>query len=389
MSAVSFLGQPIGFIGLGSMGMSICNRMLCAGYCVKACEIRQEAIEMLRKTGATVVDTPAKTAEGVNMLVICVFTHAQAEAVLFGDPDSEHNKVGALTTLPVGATVVVHTTLLPDQAVAFEKRLKKTGHLYLDAPIVGGKIGHDAGTLTIVAAGVDEAFDAVEDPMRQVGERFFRCSNAAGAASSVKMIDSMLVGIHTVAAAEAITFAAKCGVSPALVHEALSGGLSDSTIFQKWVPTMIASNFDGPGQSGMHAVKKDLSIALEAANMFSYPMPMTALAQQQFIGGSVRTGAARRGICCGSYSTVSPCCGRVCKFETETLPCLSSRHCPKPEPGRRPWSSSTSASARSAWPARPRARAARRATRCWRRRGCERASSSTVRRSGCCSRASS
>ena len=92
--------MPIGFIGLGSMGMSICNRMLCAGYMVKvrppartqaskgadrrkltapmtprgggraqACEIRQEAIEMLRKTGASIVDSPSRAAEGVNLLV--------------------------------------------------------------------------------------------------------------------------------------------------------------------------------------------------------------------------------------------------------------------------------------------------------------------------------
>ena len=138
-----FLGQPIGFIGLGSMGMSICNRMLCAGYRVKACEIRKEAIEALQQTGASVVDTPPKAAEGVQLLVICVFTHAQAEAVLFGDAESEHNKIGAISSLPAGATVAVHTTLLPDQAAAFEKRLRKTGHMYLDAPIVGGKMADD------------------------------------------------------------------------------------------------------------------------------------------------------------------------------------------------------------------------------------------------------
>jgi 3-hydroxyisobutyrate dehydrogenase len=289
-----FLGQPIGFIGLGSMGMSICNRMLCAGYRVKACEIRKEAIEALQQTGASVVDTPPKAAEGVQLLVICVFTHTQAEAVLFGDAESEHNKIGAISSLPAGATVAVHTTLLPDQAAAFEKRLRKTGHLYLDAPIVGGKMADDTGGLTIVASGVDEAFDAAEDPLRQVGERFFRCGNTAGSASSVKMIDSMLTAIHTVAAAEAITFAAKCGVSPTLVHEALGHGMANSMVFQKWVPHMLADDFESPGQSGMHAVKKDLSMALEAANMFSYPMPMTALALQQFLGGSALS-ETRRG----------------------------------------------------------------------------------------------
>ena len=167
---------------------------------------------------------PAEAAVDVALLIICVFTNAQAEDVLFGNSDS--GEAGAVTQLRAGATVCLHTTVSPDQASSFAARLEKTDHHFLDAPIIGGKIGADTGTLTIVASGDDVAIEAATNPLRQVGERFFRCGNNAGAASAVKMIDSMLVGIHTVAAAEAITFAVRTLATACFFGALLSAALS-------------------------------------------------------------------------------------------------------------------------------------------------------------------
>lgn len=234
--------------------------------------------------GAEVCETPCQAADGVSLVIVCVFTGAQVEDVLFGNADS--GEAGLVTTLPRHGTVCLHTTVSPDEASKFAIRLHKTDHYFLDAPIIGGKVGADTGTLTIVASGDDAAIEAATNPLRQVGERFFRCGDRAGAASAVKMIDTMLIGIHTVAAAEAITFAAKVGCSPVLVHEALQHGMGNSRVFEKWVPTMIEGDGSAMGKNGMASMKKDLSIVLEAAKEFSYPMPMAALALQQFCGSS-------------------------------------------------------------------------------------------------------
>ncbi len=280
----TLLGGTVGIVGLGNIGLCVCKRLICAGFRVKTCEIKEETRAMLVKMGAEVVSNPAEAAKDVALLIVSVFTNAQVEDVLFGNADS--GEAGAITELPAGATVCLHTTVSPDQASAFAARLEKTDHHFLDAPIIGGKVGADTGTLTIVASGDDVAIEASTNPLRQVGERFFRCGTAAGAASAVKMIDSMLVGIHTVAAAEAITFAAKCGASPTQVHQALQHGMGNSRVFEKWVPAMMNSDFESMGKTGMAAMKKDLSIVLESAKEFSYPMPMTALALQQFCGST-------------------------------------------------------------------------------------------------------
>ena len=281
---VTLLGGTVGIVGLGNIGLCVCKRLICAGFRVKTCEIKEENRAMLVKMGAEVVSNPAEAASDVGLLIVSVFTNAQVEDVLFGNADS--GEAGAITKLPAGATVCLHTTVSPDQASSFAARLEKTNHHFLDAPIIGGKLGADTGTLTIVASGDDVAIEAATNPLRQVGERFFRCGTAAGAASAVKMIDSMLVGIHTVAAAEAITFAAKCGASPTLVHKALQHGMGNSRVFEKWVPAMMNNDFESMGKTGTAAMKKDLSIVLESAKEFSYPMPMTALALQQFCGST-------------------------------------------------------------------------------------------------------
>ena len=206
-SSDPLLGGSIGLIGLGNIGACVCKRLICAGYRVKVCEIREEARVMLAKMGADVVSNPAEAGADVPLLIVCVFTFAQVEDVLFGNPDS--GEAGAITRLPPGATVCPHHRLagpghllrhapredrppLPRRAHHRRQGRRRHGHAHHRRE---RRRRRDRGGLT--------------NPLRQVGERFFRCGTTAGAASSVKMIDSMLVGIHTVAAAEAIVFAVR------------------------------------------------------------------------------------------------------------------------------------------------------------------------------------
>ena len=157
---VTLLGGTVGIVGLGNIGLCVCKRLICAGFRVKTCEIKEETRAMLVKMGAEVVSNPAEAASDVGLLIVSVFTNAQVEDVLFGNADS--GEAGAITKLPAGATVCLHTTVSPDQASSFAARLEKTNHHFLDAPIIGGKLGADTGTLTIVASGDDVAIEAAD-----------------------------------------------------------------------------------------------------------------------------------------------------------------------------------------------------------------------------------
>jgi 3-hydroxyisobutyrate dehydrogenase len=184
-------------------------------------------------------------------------------------------------SLPKGATVVLHTTGRPEDAVRFEARLAETGHLMVDAPVTGGKAGADAGTLTVIASGSDEALAAAEAAFKAMSTTIYRIGDRAGAASTVKMINQLLVGVHGVAMAEALALATRAGADPKVVYDVITHGVGNSVVFERLVPFVLARDFEPRGATEI--LVKDLGIVLEAAKEFSLPLPLAAAALQQYM----------------------------------------------------------------------------------------------------------
>jgi len=268
---------PVGFIGLGAMGDGMSKNLLKAGYAVRGYDIVDARVARLAAAGGTAAADPAQAAAGAALLFVVVFTAEQAEAVLFGEN-------GAVAALAPGATVVMHTTVAPETAGAFETRLQAGGYRYLDAPVTGGKSGADAGTLTVIAAGSEAAFAATEDALAAMGERIYRVGASAGMGSTVKMINQLLCGIHVAAAAEGIALAARAGADPRLVYEVITHGAGNSLMFETRVPNILARDFDPRGVVGIFA--KDLGIVLDAGRHLRFPLPMAAAAHQQFLAAA-------------------------------------------------------------------------------------------------------
>ena len=250
-------GTRVGFIGLGAMGAGMSRQLLAAGFDVHGYDVQSEPVAELGAAGGVAAATPAEAADGASLLFVVVFTAAQAEQVLFG----EH---GAATTLVAGATVVNHATTSPEQAKGLESRCAAAGFLFVDAPVTGGKSGADEGTLTVIASGSEAAMAAAQPALQAMSRRVYNCGSSAGAGSTVKMANQMLVGVHAVAAAEAISLARKGGADPAVVHEVLTNGHGNSLVWEQWVPKMLEGDFEGMGKTGLAIMRKDLGIATGA-----------------------------------------------------------------------------------------------------------------------------
>ncbi len=249
-----------GFIGLGAMGGGMSRQLLSAGFEVHGYDVRPESVAEFAAAGGVAAATPAEAADGASLLFVVVFTAAQAEQALFG----EH---GAATTLAAGATVINHATTSPEQAKNLESRCEAAGLLFVDAPVTGGKSGADEGTLTVIASGSAAAMVVAQPALEAVSKRVFNCGISAGIASTVKMANQMLVGIHAVAAAEAISMARKGGADPAVVHEVLTNGHGNSLVWEQWVPKMLEGDFEGMGGTGLAIMRKDLGIATGALSI--------------------------------------------------------------------------------------------------------------------------
>lgn len=267
----------IGFVGLGSMGLPMAKQLLGAGHTVYGFDIAKSAVETFAAAGGEAMATPRAVADHVSLLILVVATAEQAEAALFG-PD------GGAAVLGDGGVVILHSTVPPPFAEALGARLGEMGLSLLDAPISGGRVAAEAGTLTIMASGGAAAFAAAEPAFAAMARTVYRLGDRPGIASTVKMINQHLAGVHIAAAAEAMALGTACGADPDKLFEVISNSAGNSWMFSNRVPHILARDFTP--LSAVEIFVKDLGIVLETAKGRRFPLPIAAAAHQQYLAAS-------------------------------------------------------------------------------------------------------
>ena len=250
------MGKTIGFIGLGAIGEGMAINLVKAGHTVNGHDVRPEPMERLVKVGGAAVKTPAQAARSADLLLITVFDFIQATEVLFGTE-------GAIAALPSGATVAMHTTMSPSETQTLAEQVKGNGYLFVDAPVTGGVGAARDGTMTIMASGSDKALPACDEAFRAISGKIARCGHVPGAATTVKMINQLMVGAQIALAAEAMTLAAKAGADPHIVYDVVGSGAARSFVWESRVPDMLEGDFSTRGVLDIFV--KDLKIVLDGA----------------------------------------------------------------------------------------------------------------------------
>ena len=269
--------QSIAFIGLGAMGLPMARRLLAAGFRVRGFDVSDSALAALRGAGGEAPDSPAGAVQGADLVVLMVATAEQVEAALDGPQ-------GALSTLPDGATVVLHSTVSPAFSQTLGERLAARGNFLLDAPVSGGVVGAEAGKLSVMAAGPAQAFAAAEQMLDVVAGKVYRLGDAPGLGSSVKMINQLLAGVHIVSAAEAMALGTRVGADPDVLYDIICHSAGGSWMFQNRVPRMLEENPEVT--SAVEIFVKDLGIVLDTGHELRFPLPLASLAHQQFLAAS-------------------------------------------------------------------------------------------------------
>lgn len=266
----------IGFIGLGAMGTGMAKRLVGAGFDVVGFDVRPEAAERLAAAGGRAAASPAEAARGAGLLIVMVVNAEQTEGVLFGEE-------GAVAALTPGTTVVCSVTVPPAFARGLGARLAETGHHLLDAPVSGGAVGAEGGTLTVMASGPAEAFAAAEGALAACARKVYRLGDAPGIGSTVKAVNQLMAGVNLVTAAEGMAFGAKLGADPKALLDIITESAGGSWMLGNRGPHMVDGDFTP--LSAMTIWKKDLGIVLDAARALDMPLPMTAQALQVVLRG--------------------------------------------------------------------------------------------------------
>lgn len=143
----------------------------------------------------------------------------------------------------------------------------------LDAPVSGGEPKAIDGTLAIMVGGDRVLFDQVKDVLAVMGSSVVYCG-AIGAGNTTKLANQVIVASNIAACAEAFTLAKKSGVDPAIVFEAIKGGLAGSTVMNAKVPMMLKRDFAPGFKIDLHI--KDLNNAIDTGHGVGAPLPLTA-----------------------------------------------------------------------------------------------------------------
>jgi 3-hydroxyisobutyrate dehydrogenase len=264
----------LGFIGLGLMGKPMTMRLLAAGYAVSVWNRSAGRIPALVDKGARAADSPAAVARAADIVLMCVTDQHAAESVLFA-PD------GIAAGGAPGKLVVDFSSIAPASARAFAERLERECAMGLvDAPVSGGTVGAEQGTLAIMAGGKPEHIERARPVVAHLAQRFTRMGDA-GAGQATKLCNQVIVGCLFPVIAEAVRLAEAAGVDARMLPAALKGGFADSLPLQVFGARMAVRQFEPP-LGAVSIMLKDLENAAAVAKDKGVPLPMARTAAELY-----------------------------------------------------------------------------------------------------------
>jgi len=261
----------VAVIGLGKMGLPIARNLLERGFTVTGYR-RSDASELAR-AGGIVADSPAQAAADADVIISILPDTRAVEQVMTGP-------AGTLTTLRPGTIHLEMSTIPVDGKRVLRDAVRAAGGDLLDCPISGSPAMVAPRLATTFASGERDSIDAVRPVLDSISGPWVY-TGEFGTGASMKYVANLLVGIHTVAAAEAIVLARQLGLDLPLVQQTLDSSIASSAIWRQRGPVMQARQWEpAPGPIGtLHPILEQIAGAAEAAGVQA---PVFAAAKNVF-----------------------------------------------------------------------------------------------------------
>ncbi|MDT0158151.1 3-hydroxyisobutyrate dehydrogenase [Microbacterium sp. ARD32] len=278
----------IAFLGLGHMGLPMAVNLVKAGHEVHGYDLVPAAVEAAKAAGIPVASSGADAV-------------AEADAVITMFPAGKHVIAAyqdeLLAAAKPGTLFIESSTIAVDEARTAHQLAIDAGHRNVDAPVSGGVVGAEGGTLAFMVGGSDDDFAAARPLLEIMGKRIVHCGGP-GLGQAAKVCNNMILGISQIAVAEAFVLGERLG----LEHQAMYDVVSQAS-GQCWalttncpvpgpVSTSPANRDYQPGFAGA-LMAKDLGLALQAIEQTSTDARMGRLAQQLYAAFADGEGAGR------------------------------------------------------------------------------------------------
>jgi 3-hydroxyisobutyrate dehydrogenase-like beta-hydroxyacid dehydrogenase len=257
---------------VGLLGHAVASRLRAAGHGVVGHDVLPERVAALRALGGEPAPSAAAVAGAADPICTLLPSLAAVEAAILG-PD------GVLAGARPGRTLVQMSTISPALTERLAREAAARGVAFLDCPVSGTSAMVARGDGILFVGGEAEVFARWRPLLETILPRAFHVGRA-GQAMVVKLAANLLVGLHTVAAAEALTLVRRAGLDPGAVLEILAASAGTSRMLELRGPMIVKEEY--PAQMKLALFMKDLGLILDAGAAAGAPLPLTETARALF-----------------------------------------------------------------------------------------------------------
>ena len=256
--------MTIGFIGLGNMGKGMAANIIKAVIELYVFTRTASKIRDMEEIGAKAAESVADLTTKADLVLACLPNEETSELVFLGEE-------GVVAASNKGQVIVDHSTVSPNLSRRIYDMAATKEVSFLDAPISGGPGGAAAGTLAIMVGGDKNAVGKAMKGFEAMGDTILHMG-PSGSGTITKLVNQVLVGIHTLAACEALLLGSKGGADPDKLMTILKNAWGSSTMLDRNAPYIIDRNF-GPSAAPMRNLFKDMGIIEQVSSELGLSMP--------------------------------------------------------------------------------------------------------------------
>jgi len=262
--------HTLGFIGIGLMGKPLTLRLLRAGFQVNVWNRTKDKLTTVVNEGAIAFDDLSELANASEVIILCLANTEVVESVV-------ENKL--FSTKSAGKLVIDLSSIDPETTKRLAQQLKKQYEVrWVDAPVSGGTLGAEQGTLAIMAGGDANDIAIAKNVLQPLYSQLTHMGEL-GSGQVTKICNQMIVSCNVMVIAEMMALAKKSGVDATKIPQALSGGFADSKPLQITGSEMATETFE-PIKWRVQTLLKDLTMAIDLSYQKDSAIPMSKQATQ-------------------------------------------------------------------------------------------------------------
>ncbi|HKN57439.1 MAG TPA: NAD(P)-dependent oxidoreductase [Gemmatimonadaceae bacterium] len=266
--------MKVAFIGLGDIGQLMASHLTREPFeLVVWNRTASKSMEFARNHKARVAESPASAARGADVVITCLPSSVEVEAVL-------HGENGILDAMGKGSVLIDCTSGDPPTSRSIAAELGGRGVEFIDAPVSGGTTAAKAGTLTVMWGGEATVFERVRPVIEAFGKKIVHAGRV-GSGDALKAVNNALLAVHILSTAEGLAILVKAGVDPKVALEVINASSGRSNSSENLIPQRVLTRAF-PRTFRLALLEKDIGIAAVMAEDLNAKTPVISLTAERF-----------------------------------------------------------------------------------------------------------